>query len=136
MPLSPANSEGFHLFSSKTPFFKILHIYIYICFLSLFFLFMLLFLILFFLCVFFFFFFFSSLFFLHIIFFTCSLPIPFDTIIIFRSWPIFLSSFSVVFLMFVLFASGFTCCCCFENEVCVFVVDVCFCFCFEGLRVR
>ena len=46
-----------------------------------------------------------------------SLPIPFETIIFLVL--LHFSSFGFVFLMFVLFASGFTSSCCFQNKVCV-----------------
>ena len=76
----------------------------------------------FFICLFFFLFFYYPSFLLSSSLFSLFLANPFQTTIIFGCCPIFLSlfiySFGIFFLMFLLFCSGVTCCC-FENQVCV-----------------
>ena len=111
----PLQLQSFSFFSTKTPFFKVLlfhfrffcpsgslfscYVFLHLLLISHIFLVVLVFLM---------FFFVSPRFFFHILFFLCSLPIPFQIVLRFWSWSVFLATW---FLMFLLFCSGLACSC-------------------------
>ena len=98
LPKTPFFKTFFFDMSISLSLFLLLWLFLLIFFVFVFVLFYFFFLFFFFFFFFFFFLFFSPLFFLHRLSFLSSLPIPFETF--FWSGPIFLSSFGLFFMMF------------------------------------